>query len=87
VIVKSETNSQGTRVRVIDNGIGVSQTQLTRIFEPGVRGVSGSKFAGTGFGLATCARIIKAHQGRIWVEPCPTGGSMFQFTIPRGRAH
>jgi light-regulated signal transduction histidine kinase (bacteriophytochrome) len=82
VIVQSETTSRGTHVMVIDNGIGVNRKQLTRIFEPGVRGVSDSEFAGSGFGLATCARIVTAHQGEIWAEPNAEGGSTFHFTIP-----
>ncbi len=82
VTVTSTSSSSGTTVSVDDNGIGVASKHSKRIFDPGVRAVSDSDFEGTGFGLATCARIIQAHDGRIWLESKPEGGSIFRFTIP-----
>ena len=35
-----------------------------------------------GIGLSVCRTIIEAHGGRLWMEPNPAGGSMFQFTVP-----
>ena len=82
VVVASESTPTETRVSVIDNGIGVDQEKQDRIFEPGVRGVADSEIEGTGFGLAACAQIIHAHQGKIWVESNHSKGSTFHFTIP-----
>lgn len=82
VLIRSTTSSDGTHVQVIDNGIGMERSQVLRIFQPGVRGVSDSKFKGTGFGLASCHRIIEAHGGKIWVETKVGKGSTFHFTIP-----
>ncbi len=90
VTVKSESASEfdaefsfgAIHVSVADNGIGVERKHLERIFEPGIRGVAMSEYSGTGFGLATSARIIAAHQGKIWVESEAGKGSVFHFTIP-----
>ncbi|MEM8668275.1 MAG: ATP-binding protein [Planctomycetota bacterium] len=86
VVVRSETIDEGVLVSVSDDGIGVDPEQSNRIFEPGVRAVGESEFTGTGFGLATCARIIQAHEGKIWVEPNPEHGSTFKFILPTATA-
>jgi len=44
--------------------------------------VHGTAETGIGLGLYICRRIIEAHDGRIWVEPGPGGGSIFSISIP-----
>lgn len=82
VLIQSETTKTETQVWVIDNGIGIEPHQLTRIFRPGVRGVADAEFAGTGYGLASCVRIVEAHQGQIGVESEVGHGATFHFTLP-----
>lgn len=82
VTVSSESSPEGTKVSVADNGIGVPRHQWSRIFEPGVRCVSSSEYEGTGYGLATCSRIIHAHGGKIWIESTPEMGSTLHFMLP-----
>lgn len=67
---------------VRDNGVGIDNAQLDRIFKPFHR-VSGTASCdrGVGLGLATCKRIIERHGGRIWVESRPGAGSTFYFTL------
>jgi signal transduction histidine kinase len=38
---------------------------------------------GSGIGLAVCARVVANHNGHIWVEDGPDGGSAFCFTLSK----
>ena len=70
---------------VSDQGIGISETDIKRLFEPFQRveqSVIGSSIQGIGLGLVVCRRLVEAHGGKIWVQSEPGKGSTFYFTIP-----
>lgn len=70
--------------RVRDEGQGIPDDQLERIFErfQQVDSSDARKKGGTGLGLAICRKIIEQHNGRIWAESRPGCGSTFAFTLP-----
>lgn len=71
-------------ITIGDQGIGIPENELLRIFESFYR-VTESGTAttqGTGLGLHICRLLVQAHGGRIWAESEPGCGSRFTFTLP-----
>jgi PAS domain S-box-containing protein len=68
---------------VFDQGIGIPEDELETIFDKFVQSSKTKTGAGgTGLGLAICKEIIEAHNGKIWAENNPEGGSTFSFMLP-----
>ncbi|MEI9968240.1 MAG: ATP-binding protein [Terracidiphilus sp.] len=65
-------------ISVEDNGTGVSDENMFRLFEPFFT----TRAQGIGMGLAISRSIIEAHGGRLWAESIVNQGSVFQFTLP-----
>ncbi len=78
VRVNLEEGVDEVRIRVEDNGPGIPDDRVDRIFEPYFT----DKEAGTGLGLAITSRIVTEHGGRIDVESRP-GTTAFIATLPR----
>jgi C4-dicarboxylate-specific signal transduction histidine kinase len=65
-------------ISLADTGPGLSSEVAERLFQPFVS----TKDSGMGVGLSICQTIIAEHQGRIWADPNPGGGTIFRFTLP-----
>jgi len=68
---------------VRDNGLGMAQADIPKIFELFNRLSNVSHIEGSGVGLAIVKRIIDKHKGRIWVESEPGAGSSFFVAFKR----
>ncbi|WP_432722377.1 ATP-binding protein [Jeongeupia wiesaeckerbachi] len=76
--ISLERDGDYLRVTIADRGPGLSPEQLEQLFKPFFT----TKDTGMGMGLNICRSIIEHHQGRMWVEANPGGGSRFIFTVP-----
>jgi PAS domain S-box-containing protein len=69
-------------VAVCDNGPGLTEEQLQRMFEPFYT----TKVRGTGLGLAIARRIVEAHGGQITADNRPGGGTEIVILLPRSES-
>jgi signal transduction histidine kinase len=72
---------------VQDNGVGIPQDKVERLFEKFYQLDSGRarKHGGTGLGLVICKGIVEAHGGKIWVDKSYTKGAAIMFSLPAKR--
>ncbi|TAH27546.1 MAG: two-component sensor histidine kinase [Cytophagales bacterium] len=87
VLVSIVVENEGVFISVKDNGPGIEQKHLPRIFERFYR-IDRSRSrdkGGTGLGLAIVKHILEAHNSRIFVSSKPGNGSIFSFKLKKGK--
>ncbi len=83
VEVETVLDARFVRIRVMDNGPGVAQEDLGRIFEPFYRGSNTEKDVdGHGLGLAIAQQVVQQHGGRIAAANRTGGGLCVELSLP-----
>jgi signal transduction histidine kinase len=82
--IEGYSTNEHIRIKVSDNGIGISKTDQKHIFDKFYRASTGNihKFKGLGLGLYYVKKIAVAHGGDVTVTSKPGKGSTFAITIP-----
>jgi signal transduction histidine kinase len=78
LLIGAEEKDSELLVRVEDSGIGLNSETVEKIFNPFFT----TKPHGVGMGLSISRSIIESHGGHLWAVPRPSGGAIFQFTVP-----
>ncbi len=76
--VCTEPWARGVEVRIIDEGVGINEEDLLRIFEPFYT----TSKTGSGLGLSISYKIIEAHEGDIFALSLPGEGTTFVIRLP-----
>lgn len=69
-------------ILIQDNGIGMKEEHIKRIFKPFERLHGASEFPGTGMGLAICLKVVTRHRGKIVVKSSLGKGTLYIVDLP-----
>ena len=85
VTLSSRKLNNFVEVSVADNGIGISQQNIKKLFRIDMNFTSPgtANERGTGLGLLLCKELVEQNGGKIWVVSKPGKGSTFKFTLPK----
>jgi signal transduction histidine kinase len=74
-------NATKAIIKVQDDGIGIAENELQRIFEPFYRSKVITNIKGHGIGLSICRKIVAMHKGTLKVQSFLGKGSTFEVTL------
>jgi signal transduction histidine kinase len=83
---QAENGASWALFRVRDTGIGMTDEELARLFQPFTQadGSTSRKYGGTGLGLALSRHFCQSMKGDVTVESEPGAGSSFTVRLPLG---
>lgn len=82
--ITAELSGDKVTIRVKDQGFGIPEEDLMRIFDKFYRAVKPRQVTGTGLGLSICKGIVEAHGGRIFAENNSGKGATLTVILPLG---
>lgn len=82
IVVTTQQRGMQLETSVANQGEGIPDTDLSKVFDKFYRLNSPLQVSGSGLGLAICKGIIEAHGGGIWAKNNKLGGVTITFTLP-----
>lgn len=83
VVIECRPDDDAWLFSVSDNGIGIGEEFVDKVFVIFQRLHGRDAYGGTGIGLALCKKIVEYHGGSIWIDTSYPGGARINFTLPR----
>jgi signal transduction histidine kinase len=80
-MLETEVSGDQVKIRIGDDGPGLSEAQIEEIFKPGFT----TKRKGSGYGLFLARRIAEEHGGSITASVGPGSGAVFELILPVAR--
>ncbi len=82
IVVECEPGEGEWSFNVSDNGIGIAEEFVDKVFVIFQRLHGRDVYTGTGIGLALCKKIVEYHGGAIWIDTARSTGTQIRFTLP-----
>jgi len=79
VMIVLECSDKNIKIIISDQGVGIPEKEMEKIFEPFYRASNAYNHLGSGIGLSLVKKIIELHKGKINVSNNPNGGTMFEM--------
>lgn len=76
--IRITADEEETRISIIDSGCGIPRDMEEKLFHA----FATTKTTGMGVGLSISRNIVEAHNGRLWFEANPSGGTIFHLALP-----
>jgi len=76
--IRTVTRPDEMEICIIDTGSGIPPDMAEKVFQP----FTSTKAAGMGVGLSISRTIVEAHNGRLWHDANPEGGTIFYLLLP-----
>ena len=83
VVCSIFSDSQGINLTIKDQGIGINQNDLLKVFQPFFRSSNAIRYPGYGIGLSLTQNVVRLHNGTIKVRSALNQGTEFQLVFPR----
>ncbi len=85
ITISAKEQNSFIEVLIEDNGSGIGEEELPRIFERfyRVEKTRSRDYGGTGLGLSIARKVVEAHGGKIWVDSSVGMGTRVWFTLPK----
>ncbi|GAB3861143.1 ATP-binding protein [Dactylosporangium cerinum] len=81
IAITGTETPDGWTIAIADNGVGIPAEDRPRVLEMFTR--LRTDVEGSGIGLATCQRIVEAHEATLVIDETPGGGTTMRVTLPR----
>jgi two-component system, OmpR family, sensor histidine kinase KdpD len=82
IVIDARTQEQSVSISVCDDGDGIPESGIARVFDKFNRAQRSGETGGIGLGLSICRGLVEAHHGTIFIDRREPRGTTVSFTLP-----